>query len=215
MTGANAVGDVSNAQQFMNDANGRPILLHTEYEIEGTPFYNELYCTARLTLRNGKSYSEVPVKINLLTKQVIYKDAKGNEMEATSAIERVEWEGCGEDVTRTIMVCGYPAVDKQDEKDFYVLLDSGKVQLLKYVQILYHDVKPYGSPNTTRVFERKEKYYVYKPGSGMQKLNNSVESVLNLLTDKRGEMTKYINTNGLRCRRQEELAQVFSYYNRL
>jgi hypothetical protein len=215
MTGAGAVGDVSNAQQFMNDANGRPILLHTEYEIEGSPFYTDTYCTARLTIRNGKTYQDVPVKINLLTKTLLYKDAKGNEMESTSPVDRVEWTACGEDQRTIVVVSGFPAVDAQDEKDFYLQLDSGKVQLLKYVEILYHDVKPYGSPNTKRVFERKERYYVYRPGSGLQRLTNSVASVLQLLHDQRAAVSKYISQNNLRCRKEQELLQVFSYYNRL
>ncbi len=213
--GRNATGDFSNAQVFMSDANGRPLYMHTEYEVEGTPFYQDEYCLATIKLRKGKSYHNIRVKLNLFTNRVIYEDNDGKEMEATTPIDRIEFMHCTDASKNKILVSGYPPVDELNEEQYYVLVDSGKATLLKYIQVLYRDTKFYGKANTTRVFEQKESYYIYVPGKGMQKLTKDNDAVIAALPAKKNEVARYITSNNLKCRREEDLKKVFAWYNSL
>jgi hypothetical protein len=207
------VGDVSNAQQFMNDANGRPLYMHSEYEVEGDPFYHPEFCTANIKIRKGKTYKEIRVKLNLFTNHLIFDGGDGKEMEATVPVERIEFTGCPDKDKNRILVNGYPPVDGLTEEQYYVLLDTGKLSLLKYIQVIYRDTKYYGKVNTTRVFEQKPFYYVYEAGKGMQKLAKNKDAVLALLASDKENIQPYIDVNKLNCRKEEDLLKVFGYYN--
>jgi hypothetical protein len=213
--GSGGVFDAGNAQQFMSDANGRPLLMHTDYEIEGTPFYSNDYCTANLKVRNGKKYKGIKVKINLQENLVIFDLGDGKEIEATTPVEKIEFFNCNDPEKNKILVSGFPAIDKQDESSFYVLLDSGKVTLLKCISVNYHDTKYYGKANTTRIFDQKEYYYAYVPGKGMNKLAKDNEAVLALLNNKRSEVSRFMAANEIRCRREDDMIRVFAFYNSL
>ncbi len=165
---SSAVFDYSNAQQFMNDANGRPLFMHTDYVIEGSPFFDDTYCTASMKVRNGKKYIGIRVKVNLQENLVIYELPDGKEMAAISPIERIDFFNCNDPQKNRTLLTGFPAIEEQTENSFYVLLDSGKVTLLKYIKVNYRDTKNYGSPNTIRVFEQKEIYYTYVAGIMMR-----------------------------------------------
>jgi hypothetical protein len=213
--GPRFIGEYGNVQQFMNDANGRPLSVKRGYTIEGSPFFSEEYCTAKMKVRNGKKYSGIKVKINLLENTLIYDAADGQEMVAISPIERVDFINCGDSTKNKTLMTGFPAIDGQNESSFYLLLDSGKISLLKYIKVNYRDTKNYGSNNIVRVFERKEIYYTYRPDKGMLKLDKDTNAILSALDNKKPEISGFISKNDLKCRREEDLVKVFSYYNSL
>ncbi|MES2371731.1 MAG: hypothetical protein V4557_04065 [Bacteroidota bacterium] len=201
--------------EFLHDASGRPIYLRTEYEIEGTPFYADEYCTANLKIKNGKYYTGIKVKLNLQENLLIYIDREGKEMAASTPVEKIEFFNCSDPAKNKTLVSGFPAIDKQDVSNFYVRLDSGNVSLLKYIFVNYRDEKKYGSANMTRVFEQKEVYYIYTPGKGIQRLNKDNNAVIKLLGNKKTELEDFIAKNDIKCRKEEELVKVFTFYNSL
>lgn len=220
MDGASAqlnsgLNNYSNAQQFMNDANGRPLYVHTDYSIEGSPFYYPEYCTAVLKVQNGKTYSGVKVKINLLDNSIVYDAGDGKEMVATSAIEQIRLYNCSEPSKNQVLVSGMPGVDKQDSKAWYIRLDSGSVHLLKYIQVIYRDTKYYGSNLTTRVFEQKESYYAYSSDKGMVRLARDNEVVMAVLAGRKKQVQDFVAANEIRCKKEADLVKLFQYYNSL
>jgi len=205
--------DYNNAQQFMNDAYGRPLYMHTEYAVEGTPFFSNEYCSANLKIRKGKSYTGIKVKLNLQENLVIYDAGDGNEMAAVTPVERIEFLNCNDASKNKVLISGYPPVDKQDVSSFYVLLDSGSVQLLKNISVTYRDTKYYGSTNTTRIFEQKENYYAYSAEKGITRLSKENSAVLAVFNSKKSELSKFIAANDLKCKREDDLVKLFRYYN--
>lgn len=200
---------------FLNDANGRPILLHSEYLIEGSPFFYQEYCTANLKVRNGKYYQGIQVKLNLQENLVIYNAGDGKEMAAITPIEKIVFVNCADSSRNQVLLSGFPPVDKQTVNSFYVLLDSGRVTLLKQIGVNYRDVKYYGSNQTTRVFEQKETLYVYQPNKGMMRLPKEEAAVLSLLSDQRKAVQAFLTANDLSCRKEADLVKVFQFYNAL
>ena len=209
------ITNYSNAQQFMNDANGRPMYMHADYAIEGSPFFSNDYCTANLKLRKGKTYNGIKVKLNLQENLVVYDAGDGKEMIATSPVEKIEFQHCNDATKNKVLVTGYPAIDKQDVSSFYVLMDSGSMQLLKYISVNYRDTKYYGDPNMTRVFEQKESYYAYSAAKGMMRLSKENDVILAIFNNRKQELAKFITANALKCKREEDLIKIFAYYNSL
>ena len=58
-------------------------------------------------------------------------------------------------------------------------------------------------------------YYSYVPGKGMAKLNKDTGAVLNALNNRQKEVSNYITTNNIKCRKEADLVKVFAYYNSL
>lgn len=210
-----APGAYSNPQGFMSEANGKPLYSRNDLATQGSPYFSSEYCTANLKVRNGKMYAGIKVKINLEENLVIYDAGDGKEMVASSPIDKVEFFNCSEETKNKILVSGFPSIDQQDQSSFYVLLDSGAVQLLKSISVSYRDVKFYSEPNMTRVYEKKENYYAYSPGKGMMRLTKDNNEVLATFTNKKEELTKFIAGNNIKCKKEEDLVKLFNYYNSL
>lgn len=200
---------------FLNDANGRPLLLRSEYLIEGSPFFNQDYCIADLKVRNGKYYQGIKVKLNLQQNLVIYDAGDGKEIAAITPIEKIIFVNCADPPRNQVLLSGFPPVDGQTVNSFYVLLDSGRVTLLKHIGVNYRDVKYYGSNQTTRVFEQKETLYAYQPHKGMMRLAKEAAAVLSLLSDQRKAVEAFLRNNTLTCRKETDLVKVFRFYNAL
>ncbi len=200
---------------FLNDVNGRPLLLRSEYLVEGSPFFTPDYCTANLKVRKGKYYQGIQVKLNLQQNLVIYDAGDGKEMAAITPIEKIVFVNCADPSKNQTLLSGFPPVDGQTANSFYVLLDSGRVTLLKQIGVNYRDVKHYGSNQTTRVFEQKEILYTYQTDKGMIRLAKEETAILSLLSDQRKTIQAFINANDLTCRKEADLIKIFQFYNSL
>lgn len=200
---------------FLNDVNGRPMMLRSEYLIEGSPFFSQEYCTANLKVRNGKYYQGIKAKLNLQENLVIYDAGDGKEMASITPIEKIIFVNCADPAKNQVFRSGFPPVDGQTVNSFYLVLDSGRVTLLKRIGVNYRDVKYYGSNQTTRVFEQKEMLYAYQPAKGMIRLAKEETAVLSLLSDQRKAVQAFLTTNDLKCRKETDLVKVVQFYNAL
>lgn len=210
-------GNYNNAQQFMEDVMGRPIYLKVEYNVEGSPFYPDEYLRANVYVRKGKIYTGIYVKFNLQENLVLYKQDDGTEMSAATPIKRVIFTDTSYDwiFYNTIFESGFPSIDNQNENTIYEVLDSGKVKLLKYHAVKFTDKKYYGQASMTRVFEQFELYYAYLPNGTIKKMEKGIEFFLSLFTDKKEEISKYIDTEKLKCRKESDWKKAIAYYNSL
>ena len=74
---------------FLADMNGRPLFLQENYIAEGSPYFRDQYYFAEVTMVNGKVYSDVQVKLNILENLVIYLTEDKKEMISTSAMRLI------------------------------------------------------------------------------------------------------------------------------
>lgn len=207
------------AQRFMEegnmtltDINGKPVFLKSEYHFDGSPFFKDEFCIARLKVINGKTYENLPVKLNLQDNRIIYRQPDGVEMEAVSRIEFLEFVGCANGEV-PLFRSGYPPVDDQNAGTYYQVLESGPVQLLKLWRVSYIDQKPYGSASTVRKFERSPVYYAYTQAKGMIPLGKGNELALLLDQERVAKVNAYARQENLRLRKEEDLRKLIVFYN--
>ena len=212
-----AVYDYSNAQQFMQDVSGKPIYLKQEYNVEGSPFYPDEYLRANIYLRYGKIYTGIYVKFNLQENLLLYKQADGTEMSAATPIKRVIFTDTSDGwvLYNSIFENGFPSIDNRNENTFYQVLDSGKIKLLKCHAVKFTDKKDYGQASITRVFDQSEFWYVYLPNGQIKKIEKGTEFFLSFFPDKKEEISKYIKTQKLKCRKESDWKKAIAYYNSL
>lgn len=202
---------------FMNDANGRPLYLKTDYRAEGSPYFTDGYHLSEITTTSGIVYYNVKSRFNILENQLEYLTDDGKAMVATSPISKVRFLKMPDEngkLSNVSLTGGGEAINAA-QSAVYELLDSGKVSLLKKITIRYRDEKKYGDAVTTRIFERKELYYAMLQNKEVKKMEKGTGFMLNLLADKKGPIASFIEKNSLKCKGTKEYLLVFSYYNSL
>ncbi len=199
--------------EFLKDINGSPLNLTTGYEMDGSPFYKNEYCLATIKVARGKRYRGLDVKLDLQDNRVIYRLPNGLEQEASTPIESVEFAACDEKSAPATFRSGFPVVDRQDHRNFYQVLDSGKLQLLKFVKVTYMDQKPYGGASIIRKFDNAAVYYAYSPEKGMINLGKGNEKAIAVFGDQKSKAEKFIAEQNIRVKKETDLIKLFAFYN--
>lgn len=207
--------NLNEQSMFLTDVRtGLPIRLASNIDVTGSPYFNKEFCTANIKLQKGRKYHGVNVKVNLQDNKLLFKAPDGQELEPLLPIELIEIVQCEKEGKTAIFRSGYPATGRQSASAFYQLLDSGKVQLLKYWNVDFMDSRPYGTGNIQRTYEASPIYYAYSAEKGMVALGKGNESaILQVLSDKKEEINKFISSQNIRLKREEDMTKVFSFYN--
>lgn len=198
--------------QFLNDGNGQPFKPKRGFEEEGSPFFSNDYLESTIQLMNGKSYHCIPVKINYLTGELLFKMEDGQEMSVIKPFQRIEMMREGQ---KYIFRSGFPPIDKQNEFTLYEMLDSGSAVLLKYTSVKFQDNQPYNGVNIVRTYTKKEVYYSYIPSNGLIALPSESTELVRIFGKDAVIMNDYLQMNKLKTKKEADLIKLFAHYNTL
>jgi hypothetical protein len=210
-----STGGISTA----TDISGKPVYLKTEYRAEGSPYYYEDYCVADITATDGKVYTAVKVKINLLENKVLYLLDDGSEMLATTPLVKIKlypYVRDGKAYPLTILQSIGDPINKENTKIYAVLVDS-TAKLFKQIVVTYSDSKGYGEASITRTFNKSENYFASIPSSSLslQKIEKNKSAVTSLFGAQKEKIAAYIEQEKLNCRSEQDLIRIFKYYHTL
>lgn len=202
---------------FMADATGRPLYLQTNYRAEGSPYYLDAYIPANVTALNGKVYTNVKVKFNVQSNELLYMADNGTEMIAAMPVRRIQFWNVidhGQTTEKVLESIGTAPLNAP-ETAVYEVADTGRIAVLKQVRITYTDDKAFNQASIVRNYKRKETWHVRLPDGQVARLETGKAAVLNLLNDKQAAVAAYIDQEKLKCRSVEDIRQVIRYYNSL
>jgi hypothetical protein len=216
-----ATSDALAGRPMMADADGKPLYLRSSYIAEGSPFLYDEYADADIVLMSGKVYPSQKVKINLLDKLFLYKNAEGVEIEITSPIRSIRFHEVGNgNLTvkpeRTFQ--GFnEALNAQGAAVYEVVVQDSSALLLKHITVTYIDVKGYSEANTTRKFKHNQTYFAAIPPGNkeLKKIEKNKAAVSALFGQQSTAIAQFINQKKLKCKSEEELIEVFKYYGTL
>lgn len=154
----------ASSNPFLNDANGRPLYLLSNYIIEGSPYFLDEYRLAQLVAVKETVYNNVKVKINMVERVIQYLGADGKEMITAIPVRKLVFADSAGGRNAVVLESFSSALNVPGAA-VYQVLDSGSIQLLKKIIINSRDEKKYGNAGTTRVYERKETYYSMAGGN--------------------------------------------------
>lgn len=203
-----------NSNVLYNDGYGIPWNFDFPFFMDGSPFFDTSFCKGSVQLLNGKTYGGLELKLNLEQQKVIFTTSEGKAFALAQPVLRVEL-ACNVQAKPVVFRSGFGAIDKQNEGSLYQVLDSGKVLLLKYVDIRYKDSKAYNSNDMTRSYRQLPSYYLWMPGKDMIKLPNDENELLGLLKDQRKQLTEAIDKDKLKFKKETDLIQIIKKYNSL
>lgn len=202
---------------FMADATGRPLYLQTNYRAEGSPYYYDAYLPATVTALNGKVYTNVKVKLNVQTNELLYMADNGTEMIAAMPVRRIYFGSLADNGQTTEKVLESVGAEPLNVTNaaIYEVADTGRITVLKQIRITYTDDKAFNQASVVRNFKRKETWHLRLANGQVTRLETGKEQVLTLLADKQAAVTAYIDQEKLKCRSVEDVRKVIRYYNSL
>jgi hypothetical protein len=203
-----------NSNVLYNDGYGIPWTYDYPFFMDGSPFFDTSFCTGSVQLLNGKTYRGLQLKLNLEQQKIIFTTGDGKAFALSQPVARLEL-GCNDPAKSVVFRSGFGVIDKQNERSLYQVLDSGKVLLLKFVEIRYKDSKAYNSNDMTRVYRQLPSYYLWIPGKDMVKVPGDENDLLGLLQDKRRELADTIGKEKLKPKKEADLIKIINSYNRL
>lgn len=161
-------------QNMYYSVNGEPFIsAKFSKVVDGTPFFNDEFMKASVILSDGKTYNNLSVKVNLLDGTIVYLSDKNEEMEATSnnikAVEVIDV--MSNEKTRFLhssMTC------LKTGNKWFKVLDSGKVQFLRYEKKVMKEIKPYSSATTEQHILNDPEYYLLTE-NGCVKIRNPAD----------------------------------------
>jgi hypothetical protein len=181
--------------------------------VEGSPFFNEQMMRGAIILSEGKEYRNILVRLNLLESQINYIDEKQIEMIATTPIsEVVLWDTINNNHHRFVF-SDYIETTGKPEKDFYELLQAGKVELYKQYKKKLLESKPYGSATIEQSIKTELRYFVLLSGKWIR--IKKIKELTDLLNDKKNEIQKLIDDKKITKDSEENFETVIAYYNSL
>ncbi|WP_336516107.1 hypothetical protein [Pollutibacter soli] len=127
--------------------------------VDGTPFFRDEFMKASVILSDGKTYNNLSVKVNLMDGTIVYLNDKNEELEATSnnikAVEVIDvMTNAKAKFLHSSMTC------IRTGNKWFKVLDSGKVQLLRYEKKVLKETKPYASATAEQHILDDPEYYL-------------------------------------------------------
>ena len=200
------------------DLNGHSLLKEYDPQITGSPFINDDWVPARVTLSKGKEIGPLPVKLNIESNELYFLDSTNKEMIAADGlIKRIDCvDYYSKDSIKYIFKSGYPAIDGQNENYFYQVFSEGRIEFLarkfKYIRVEKNELT---GDVSKRFIDGGVVLYVYAYGI-MQPFKSNKNFVASLWEeDKQQEMNNFITTNKISFKSIPDLVKLFNHYDGL
>ena len=203
------------------DLDGHSLLKKYDPDVTGSPFINDNWVPAKLTLSQGKVIGPLQIKLNIESNELYFLDSTGKEMIAADGlVKKVDcidyYSKISKDSIRCIFQSGYPAIDGQKENYFYQVFTEGKIELLarkfKYIRNEKNDLT--GDISKSFV-DGTVILYVYAYGI-MQPFRSNKNFVASLWEEhKQEEMNKFIADHKMNFKSASDLIKLFNHYDSL
>lgn len=203
------------SQVFISDVNGRPFESRFD-DVSGTPYFNAAYKYGDITLKQGRKFTQVKMKINLVTQETVFVSANGIEgyMEAGMVKEISYADTTAGGIFLYRFQTGFPSVDRQNDKHFYQVLAEGRCSLVRSIVKKVIERRNELSGEVVKEFESTENVYLYINGE-MKRFKRDKEAVLSLLADKQAELNQYVTEHKTNFKNLDQVALLLNYYNSL
>ena len=206
--------NASNSEQLSNFVGGTifPIDKYVKVK-EGTPYYDNEWCTGTLVVGMGTTYQNLQLKLDLLNHEVHYKDANNREMILSVPLKEVVLRPGGLNARTFIPGKAWAEADKRLADSWLEVLVNDTVSLLLDIRKKVTETQGYSSATTEQSISDSYVYFVQKKGQ-MNRVTKWSQ-LLDVLADKKAEVGRFVKENHLTGEAPLEYTQVVAYYNTL
>ena len=204
------------SQIFLSDVNGRAF--ENKYaDITGTAYLFPNFKYAAITLTDGRKYSNVKARLNLLEHEVNFIASNGEEgyigKGMVSIITIIDTIKKG--AINYTFQSGFPKTDNQTFISFYQVLGAmGKCSLLKSINKNIEDRSNEMSGEKSKEFIVRENLYVFIKGE-MKRVKKDKDFFTSIFTDQLVAINQFITANKIKFNSEEGLIKLIEFYNSL
>ena len=197
------------------DLDGHSLLRQYDPDVTGSPFINDNWVLAKITLTKGKEIGPLAIKFNVESNELYFLDSAGKVMIAADGlIKRVDCvDYYSKDGIKFVFKNGYPAVDEQNQNYYYQVFTEGKVELLvkkyKYVRVAKDELS---GVITKEFVDGAALLYVYAENI-IQAFHPTKTFLLSIMKDKVEIVKLFIDANKMNLKSVPDLVKLFNYYN--
>lgn len=196
------------AQQFLEDMNGRPILETKYTNVEGSPYLLTEWTEGVVKLQNGQSFKGIQLKYDQVADELLFQ----HKDQTLSFVQPVqEFKLLTPDKER-LFRNGFKTQENRSEKMFFEVLFDGGTKLIGRRSKQITESKEYNSATTTQKFVPVESLYIVKDGSAI-KIRKDKKSILSALSDKSARLEEYIKSNKVNLKEESGIILLVEYYN--
>lgn len=199
---------------FYTDVSGMPYRLQQQSElVSGSPFYNDGWMKGRALLKNGDFATVFQARLNLLSGDVHYLTAAGEEFVTTLDVKELLLTDTTTGTTAYFV--HLPDVNTAKGKNhWYQVISSGAVTGYKSYRKNLIEEKQYGAATIERRISTNS-IYLLKQNNSYTEFKN-VKELLLLLPLKRAELETYLRTNDNKSLPPDvRISGILDYYNTL
>jgi hypothetical protein len=186
----------------------------TYADIKGDPFLYKDFTEGKLILNTGEIF-KLDMRYDIYANQIQFKD--NNEIFELLNADRLSGIIIDTLVFRYCYFLTSPGDESSAEPSFFIVKTDGKCSLLIRKNIrLQPAVLPqaYKEAQPAEFIHTSDMYYLKLQDKGAVRVSNKKE-LLNLLSDKKTEVEKFMNSKRLGVRNLDDLAKIVVYYNTL
>jgi len=196
------------AQQFLEDMNGRPILETKYTNIEGSPYLRTDWTEGIVKLQNGQTFKGIQLKYDQVADELQFNH-KGQTLSFVQPVQEFKLLTPEKEL---LFRNGFKTPEARSDKMFFEVLFDGGTKLIGRRSKQISESKEYNSATTTRKFVPVESFYIIREGSAI-KIRKDKKSVLSALSDKSAELENYIKSNNLNMKDEAGIIQLVKFYN--
>lgn len=202
-------------QIFISDVNGQAFV-NKYADVNGSAYFFPNFKFATIILKDGRRYSNVNARLNLVEHEVNFIASNGEEgfigkgIVTSILFKDTTKEGVKEYFFQT----GFSPVDNQTVIHFYQVLVSGKTSLLKSINKSIDERVNELSGEKSKEFAVRENLYILSEGS-LKRIKKDTGFFLNTMADQKDAVNQFINSNKLNFKSEEQLKKLVEFYNTL
>lgn len=180
--------------------------------IEGSPFFSEEWMKGSALMADGNYYGYYPMRLDLITGEVYFKNESGTEYIATKPIHELF-------LADTILNHAYHFVHssafvtaKAPEPGWYLLLYEGALaSLFKKFNKNIRESRPYGSATYEQTITTVPTYFIFFTGR-FHRVKKPAE-IPDILKDKKEPLRFFINKNQLSGKTDADFVALLEHYH--
>jgi hypothetical protein len=212
-TGASAQLTGISGQTYMTFSARGGLRLPNMENVDGSPYLDNQFHSARVKTKSGFDTTGIPVKFNAYGNEIIFIE-NGVEL-AIDSVDMISYTTFENgEVTEVIFQCGFPNIDGFTSNTLYRVLAAGpKVQLLKHYSKRLEDVKSMGEYNK-KEFIAKEQLFIYSPAAGMKKIKADKKALQEAFPELAAKMELVVTEKKLKLKKESDLALLIEELNK-
>jgi hypothetical protein len=194
---------------YLRDLFTTPVEPKKYAAIQGSPFLDDNWMLARLTLSKFKVVDSILVRLNLYERRLHFLDEKNEEMQAAIDFEQINIIDRNSKWYNSVFL---PGIGHDKESFVQIIADGDKIKLVKKLTVTLWEIKALNA-ETQKKFEQEEKLCLFA-NNILYKTGKSCSSVFDAFGNN-SDVQKFISANNIHCNKEEELKKAVDYFNSL